>query len=126
MSDKETWEVHEGLKPCAYCGGNLTNIATWRFFNWNCRISCKCGAEMIACGETVETPEEEVLQAAMDKWNSPYVPTCHIDCDEQGKRGGRYSGCGVNYDHWDFTYRNGHWEFRGNYCLECGRKVIKP
>lgn len=105
------------LKPCPFCGGEAETELCGKGIYSYWSVWCNCGVLL----QDYKTEAE-----AIEAWNTRAERTCKF----VSSRGADYppacSECGYELGIYDCDWLDdGTYRYNGNYCLNCGRKVVE-
>lgn len=101
------------LRECPRCKGSVSLQRFNVHPSLKARIICSCGIEMRAS-------KRDSVEDLIERWNTRAERTCVLEDIpyEPGRwEGVRCSSCGVTDEDTDLS---------GNYCPDCGAKVVEP
>ena len=104
------------LLPCHFCGGEARlSDETYgvTFMSW---VYCpNCDAQ---------GAPRHIEQEAIEAWNTRHEETCKFVSSKGSDNPPVCSACGYELGIYDCSwYEDGTYEYSGNYCPNCGRKV---
>lgn len=105
------------LKPCPFCGSpaELLHTKAWDYF-----VRC---TDKGCAARTRQHHENDV--GAVDAWNTRTERTCRFIDDSDGEFPPKCSACGYEPSIYECSWLgDGGYEYEGNYCPECGAKVV--
>lgn len=113
------------LKPCPFCGGEArVNTLKW-VGGYTATALCKNEPNCHYI-DTWDEDEEKAIGCIIEAWNRRAERTCRFIDDSDGEFPPKCSACGYEPSIYECSWLgDGGYEFEGNYCPNCGAKVVE-